>query len=178
MHKASCADCGEKCKVPFRPTSDKPIYCNKCFKGDRKPSADDRGRNNMHSAICSDCGRKCEVPFRPSGDKPVYCSNCFQKDSSAPRKPARFNDKPDFSSKKQDEIIEKLDTILSLLQSTNDVKEVAVEKPKKKTVSAKKAVKKATSKKVASKKVTKKAAPKKATKKARAKKSPSKKKAK
>ena len=31
MHKAVCDECGKSCEVPFRPTGDKPIYCNDCF---------------------------------------------------------------------------------------------------------------------------------------------------
>lgn len=33
MHKATCDDCGSRCEVPFRPSGDKPIYCDKCFGG-------------------------------------------------------------------------------------------------------------------------------------------------
>lgn len=32
MFSAICDSCGEKCEVPFRPTSGKPIYCHNCFK--------------------------------------------------------------------------------------------------------------------------------------------------
>ncbi|MBI5754141.1 hypothetical protein HZA40_03305 [Candidatus Peregrinibacteria bacterium] len=31
MHQAICSDCGKDCEVPFKPTGDKPIYCEKCF---------------------------------------------------------------------------------------------------------------------------------------------------
>ena len=31
MYDAVCADCGKTCKVPFNPSSDKPVYCNDCF---------------------------------------------------------------------------------------------------------------------------------------------------
>lgn len=50
MHKAVCSECGKGCEVPFRPSSDKPVYCNDCFSSkregvDRKPRAEfnDRG---------------------------------------------------------------------------------------------------------------------------------------
>jgi len=33
MHKAVCADCGDNCEVPFRPTGDKPVLCSSCFGG-------------------------------------------------------------------------------------------------------------------------------------------------
>jgi CxxC-x17-CxxC domain-containing protein len=38
MFPATCADCGSRCEVPFRPTGDKPVLCNNCFRG-----SDDRG---------------------------------------------------------------------------------------------------------------------------------------
>lgn len=31
MHDAVCDECKKNCKVPFRPSSDKPIYCSDCF---------------------------------------------------------------------------------------------------------------------------------------------------
>ena len=33
MFHAVCDKCGKDCEVPFRPSSDKPIYCSKCFEG-------------------------------------------------------------------------------------------------------------------------------------------------
>ena len=26
-----CANCGKEAKVPFQPTSDRPVYCSECF---------------------------------------------------------------------------------------------------------------------------------------------------
>lgn len=31
MYETVCADCGEKCQVPFQPRGDKPVYCSDCF---------------------------------------------------------------------------------------------------------------------------------------------------
>ena len=31
MYKAICDKCGKECEVPFKPSSDKPIYCSQCF---------------------------------------------------------------------------------------------------------------------------------------------------
>ena len=31
MTKVTCDECGKDCEVPFKPTSDKPIYCSDCF---------------------------------------------------------------------------------------------------------------------------------------------------
>lgn len=41
MHKAVCDECHKPCEVPFRPSGDKPIYCNDCF-GDKRGN-EDRG---------------------------------------------------------------------------------------------------------------------------------------
>lgn len=32
MYSAVCDSCGNKCEVPFQPTSGKPIFCQQCFK--------------------------------------------------------------------------------------------------------------------------------------------------
>ena len=37
-YQATCAECGDRCEVPFKPTGEKPVYCSNCFassKGDR-----------------------------------------------------------------------------------------------------------------------------------------------
>jgi len=31
MFQAVCDECGKPCEVPFRPSGDKPVYCNQCF---------------------------------------------------------------------------------------------------------------------------------------------------
>ncbi|MBF0485143.1 MAG: hypothetical protein HQL16_01385 [Candidatus Omnitrophica bacterium] len=31
MHTAICADCKKDCSVPFKPTGDRPVYCQECF---------------------------------------------------------------------------------------------------------------------------------------------------
>ncbi|MCL5795229.1 MAG: hypothetical protein M1338_02635 [Patescibacteria group bacterium] len=31
MFKAVCDKCGRECEVPFRPSGDKPVFCNSCF---------------------------------------------------------------------------------------------------------------------------------------------------
>ena len=35
MYSATCAQCGQEALVPFEPRTDKPIYCNNCFQGQR-----------------------------------------------------------------------------------------------------------------------------------------------
>lgn len=43
MFEATCDQCGRRCEVPFRPSGNKPVYCNNCFsgqQGDQRPSFD------------------------------------------------------------------------------------------------------------------------------------------
>lgn len=41
MFKATCAECGAPCEVPFKPSGDRPILCSNCF-----GKNDSRGKNN------------------------------------------------------------------------------------------------------------------------------------
>ncbi|MBN1872034.1 MAG: hypothetical protein JW800_05615 [Candidatus Omnitrophica bacterium] len=49
MYKVICADCGKDCEVPFRPSSERPVYCKECFKvrrnsGTFNPRGDNRAK--------------------------------------------------------------------------------------------------------------------------------------
>ena len=35
MFSATCSSCGREAKVPFNPTSGKPVYCSDCFRSRR-----------------------------------------------------------------------------------------------------------------------------------------------
>ena len=35
-HDAVCADCGQACKVPFKPREDRPVYCRDCYSKHKK----------------------------------------------------------------------------------------------------------------------------------------------
>lgn len=51
-YKAVCNNCGQNCEVPFRPTGERPVYCNNCFGKMRNADGgggvgrDDRGRGD------------------------------------------------------------------------------------------------------------------------------------
>ena len=67
MHKAICDECHKECQVPFRPSGDKPIYCNECFS--KKRNNDDRGSRRDFN----------DRPAQSSFSKPAVSS---QNDSS------------------------------------------------------------------------------------------------
>ncbi len=173
MHSAVCDACGRECKVPFRPSGDKPIYCSSCFeqqgggrdrgdRGDRRDSRNsrddrdfrdsgDRGGKGMYSAICDDCGNKCLVPFKPSSDKPIYCSSCFEKRGNSHDGESKGSGN-NMQSEKLDLIIEKLEKIVLALE----VKTIPVEKKApKKNIEEKKVEKKEPAKKKTVKKAKK-----------------------
>tara|TARA_Y100000310_G_scaffold343091_1_gene449152 strand:+ start:2399 stop:2701 length:303 start_codon:yes stop_codon:yes gene_type:complete len=54
----TCASCGQKCEVPFKPTSNKPVYCDNCFKKDSAPKSD---RGNELKEINSKLNRILEL---------------------------------------------------------------------------------------------------------------------
>lgn len=37
MHNVTCAECGQETQVPFRPSGDRPVYCQDCFQAKRSP---------------------------------------------------------------------------------------------------------------------------------------------
>lgn len=145
MHRAICSECGKDCEVPFKPTGDKPIFCNDCFRNNRneeqrKLRGKDSGRFNsgdkkMYEAVCDKCGKKCEIPFKPTSGKPVYCSQCF---GSGDRTKSS-----DQTGKQFEMINDKLDKILKALSSAiptevdekRTIKKTEIVKPKKKSKS-------------------------------------------
>ena len=40
FHKTTCAKCGERCEVPFKPNNKKPVYCSDCFRKSEDPNFD------------------------------------------------------------------------------------------------------------------------------------------
>jgi len=141
MYDAICDECGKDCKVPFKPSGNKPIYCSDCFEkrgGGRSSGRDNRsGRRDynrggrdynrgsrnveMFSAICDDCGKECKVPFKPSSDKPIYCSECFEKRGGG-RDSGNRGGGNSTQNEQLEAINEKLDRLLSILGG-KDLKE-------------------------------------------------------
>lgn len=170
MYPAVCDKCGKDCKVPFKPSGDKPVYCSNCFEkqdngdsdrferggrrsyGDRGGRRDrgNRGDREMFSAICDNCGQDCKVPFNPSSDKPIYCSKCFEGKNGSHNTSSAGKSSPDYErqGQKLDSIIEKLDRILLVLEEKDSPKEEKVAKKAVKKEVKKKPVKKAKAKKI------------------------------
>ncbi len=51
MHKAICDQCNKECEVPFKPTGDKPIFCDACFGKDDSPRNSSIGGSNKNFQV-------------------------------------------------------------------------------------------------------------------------------
>ena len=45
MTKATCSSCNADCEVPFKPTSNKPLFCSDCFRKNGRNNSNDRPNN-------------------------------------------------------------------------------------------------------------------------------------
>jgi CxxC-x17-CxxC domain-containing protein len=116
MFPATCADCGNRCEVPFKPTNNKPVLCNDCFRGS------DRGNDR--------------------GPRPERRNDRFSRDERPQRDNNRGNDQMEQINAKLDMIIKE---IANLKQPNKvhtldpeDASKLAEEKPAKKAKKAKK----------------------------------------
>lgn len=110
MHTAICSNCGKECQLPFRPNSDRPVYCSDCF---AKMNGSEPRRNFDRNNRRDDRG----------GNRPLFRK--FDNDGSG--KSLR---------KLQFEALDaKLDKIINLLSANNTVvtQPVVVPSPKKKS---------------------------------------------
>ncbi|MBT3304437.1 hypothetical protein HN592_03240 [Candidatus Woesearchaeota archaeon] len=41
--RVTCDGCGESCEVPFKPTSNKPVFCSDCFRKEGKGPGSSKG---------------------------------------------------------------------------------------------------------------------------------------
>jgi CxxC-x17-CxxC domain-containing protein len=75
MHQATCAECGQSCEVPFKPTGDRPVYCSNCFKNkdEGAPRRDDRHEHRPESRFDS-------RPEHREFSKPVVNSGSFSNE--------------------------------------------------------------------------------------------------
>ena len=75
MHTAVCDQCRKECEVPFKPTGDRPVFCNNCFKklgekggdygrkdyGERSFERNDRPAANTGSANADQYRKQFEI---------------------------------------------------------------------------------------------------------------------
>ena len=47
MTKVVCSSCGAECEVPFKPSTNKPVYCTNCFAKKERNSSNDISNNDL-----------------------------------------------------------------------------------------------------------------------------------
>jgi len=57
--EVTCDACKKRCEVPFKPSSDKPIYCDDCFRKE-SPKRDSGSRSNNSSRELSEINNKLD----------------------------------------------------------------------------------------------------------------------
>lgn len=116
MHDAVCDDCGRDCQVPFRPSGEKPVYCNDCF--------DKKGGRDSNRPMRRDSRRR-SYGGRDSGKSPQ----------------SNINDRSISKLTEKIEILNaKLEKIINLLTSTGAGEPTSAEdatKKNKKSISTK-----------------------------------------
>jgi len=126
MFSTVCSACKKTCEVPFKPSGDKPVYCNDCF------------RSNKDSAPAGNFSRRDD---RGSSDR-FPRKDFAPKADFAPRKTEDFKNQFDAINMKLDKLIEILG------KNATSVAPIKVEKKAEKVVvKAKESEKKAITKK-------------------------------
>lgn len=139
MHRATCADCGQSCEVPFKPNGSRPVFCRECFKGNQgggqgaASGIRDFEEKQFFDAECATCGDDCTVPFKPKAGRPIFCRNCMGKKDKPqfPREERNFSrdegksfreDRQDrgfsISKEQYEELAGKVDKILKIVQGS------------------------------------------------------------
>jgi CxxC-x17-CxxC domain-containing protein len=140
MFSATCSDCGKSCEVPFRPSSEKPVYCSACF-GMKKSANESRGTNHKTEKGSYEHKRpdtqKTSPEHRPSNHNTTRGVG---------------NDVITDLKRQITGLEEKLNRILDLINPPQPSKKVTVSE--KKPVVAKATAKKVVTQKVAPKKTT------------------------
>jgi CxxC-x17-CxxC domain-containing protein len=144
MFDAVCDNCGKDCKVPFRPSGEKPIYCSDCFER-VDPKRDDRGGRDS---------RDDRAPRRDSFSNTTFTPNREERPSSNNNAEiAQLKDQLSSISAKLDKLVRILTPVVSEVPAAeakvakSEVKApVAVVAEKKVQKVVKKAVKKVTKK--------------------------------
>lgn len=70
MFKATCAECGKPCEVPFRPSGERPVYCRDCFQAVGPQNRGDREDRGGHDSRGPSSFPKRDFAPRPFSPTP------------------------------------------------------------------------------------------------------------
>ena len=105
MFKATCAECGKPCEVPFRPSGDRPVYCKDCFAAMGPQDRDDsRGPSRGPSNF-----QRNDAPRRDFAPRPSF----------APAQGSGEDKRLDDIKIQLATVISKLDKLVNIMGNTN-----------------------------------------------------------
>lgn len=127
LFSATCATCQKECRVPFRPSGERPVYCTDCFRNVREDSGNDFSRPPRDfSKPKNDFAPRREFGSKPyAGSKPVIAGP-----------DTRIGD----LQKQVAALHVKVDSLVALLSARATPAPVVVEAPAKKVAPKKKSV--------------------------------------
>lgn len=75
--RAICSDCNKECEIPFKPSTDRPVYCRECFPKHKKSDSFNSDRDNRpekrdFSRKSHSDKRQTEKRQKPAKQKPFY----------------------------------------------------------------------------------------------------------
>lgn len=149
MFKAVCSDCKKSCDVPFKPSSDKPVFCRDCFSAKR-----DRETREYKAGLASGEPKKFGQDKPASYVAPTSSSALPKVDESMKKQLADMSMRIDALTTLVEKMVEEKKVNSSpVLVAVKSAKVIAPPKKVVKKVVAKKVAPKAVQvKKVASKK--------------------------
>jgi CxxC-x17-CxxC domain-containing protein len=152
MFKAICSDCNKSCDVPFKPSSDKPVFCRDCFSAKR-----DRETREYKAGLASGEPKKFGQDKPASYALPMHSLSTLPKvDESMKKQVAEMSMRLDKLTALVEKIIEEKKTVSSpsvIVAKAIVSKSVKVASPTKKVASKAVILKKIEVSKVAPKKV-------------------------
>jgi len=144
MHDAICDKCGDECQVPFRPSSNKPIFCSRCFaeqNGENYGRSDNRASRRFdRNDYRSERRRDDRFPSFRDRDGSSGNDRGRNRDQSSNQNSQnnQMNEQLNRLSSKLDEVIRRLDTLTSKTKENEKlhtkIKEVVPAKASKKKV--------------------------------------------
>jgi CxxC-x17-CxxC domain-containing protein len=102
MYQAVCAECQQECEVPFKPSGDRPVYCQPCF---TKRKSGGKGKNRGHSAqgaahgtgaghLRSSAGEQRHVVVTKKGVGKVTVSDIVRPHGAHPQSSSKAQEHP------------------------------------------------------------------------------------
>ena len=91
MFKAICADCKKECSIPFKPSGERPVYCQDCFSRRKVISIsriglDDKPKDPQPSQPAVEKETVVEKPQVKSKKKTVFAKKPAAKKKTTPKK--------------------------------------------------------------------------------------------